>query len=352
MLNHSQFAQLMPIFLTEHAANRPVVLATLIATEGSSYRKAGAQMLFTQDGRHIGLLSGGCLESDLQEHATRVMADRFPRIVRYDLRQPEDEIFGLGSGCTGAMNIFLQLVDSANHWQPLACLYKHWEHQSDTRIGIITRSNNNDLPTGSMVLNHEQLISPLGQIRAVSKHLQNALDTTNINQLHEIDTGSELFLLVANAPPHLLILGGGADVIPLTQQADLLNWRYTVYDHRPHYADPIRFPKAAKVIAAPADQLAQRLMLDRYQAAVVMSHHLSSDLSYLKQLSNTHIAYLGLLGPAARREKLFAAMPNEMPLLLPRLHAPIGLPIHAETPEAIALSIIAEIYQTFASNSR
>ena len=352
MLNHSQFSQLLPTYLRERAAQRPLVLATLIGTQGSSYRKAGAQMLFTQDGQQIGLLSGGCLESDLREHARAVLTSRQPQIVQYDLRQPDDEIFGLGAGCAGALDIFLQSANQENQWQPLTCLHEHWQQHVDTRMGLVIRSNSKDLPAGSMILDEHHAYAHDGSALDVTDSLLKLYANATLNQVHELEPGIEVFMLGAKATPKLLILGGGMDAQPLAQQAAFLGWQSTVYDHRPAYAESTRFPQAERVIAAAANQLVTQIDLDQYQAAIVMSHHLASDLSYLKQLARSAIPYVGLLGPAARRERLFAAMQDELALLKPRLHAPVGLNIHAETPEAIALAIIAEIYQSLAELSR
>ena len=88
-------------------ANEPLVLATVVRTGGSTYAKPGAQMLIAADGEYAGLLSGGCLEGDLREHARDVAATGKARIVSYDLRSTTDQLFGLGAGCEGAMDVLL-----------------------------------------------------------------------------------------------------------------------------------------------------------------------------------------------------------------------------------------------------
>ena len=84
------------------------VLATLVATAGSTYRKPGARMLLMADGGFFGLLSGGCLESDLNLHAHQVLASGTPKAVEYDMRGPDDILFGIGAGCEGAMRVLLE----------------------------------------------------------------------------------------------------------------------------------------------------------------------------------------------------------------------------------------------------
>src|SRR5579862_6845683 len=96
------------------AAQPSRVLATVVATAGSTYRKPGARMLLMADGSYIGLLSGGCLESDLQIHAREVLNSGVPRAVEYDTRGPDDILFGVGAGCEGTMRILLEPAGSTS----------------------------------------------------------------------------------------------------------------------------------------------------------------------------------------------------------------------------------------------
>src|SRR6478672_12533912 len=111
--------RLLPLFDRARASDRPLVLATVVRTGGSTYAKPGAHMLIASDGEYAGLLSGGCLEGDLREHAREVAATGEGRIVSYDLRSSTDQLFGLGAGCEGAMDILMTRVSAHEHWQPL-----------------------------------------------------------------------------------------------------------------------------------------------------------------------------------------------------------------------------------------
>src|SRR3954469_19268818 len=114
--------RLLPLFDRARAAHEPLALATVIRTGGSTYAKPGAQMLIAADGEYAGLLSGGCLEGDLREHSRDVARTGAARIVSYDLRSATDQLFGLGAGCEGAMDILLARVSRAAEWFPLAQL--------------------------------------------------------------------------------------------------------------------------------------------------------------------------------------------------------------------------------------
>jgi xanthine dehydrogenase accessory factor len=93
------------------ADGRPKVLATVVTATGSTYRKPGARMMIMADGEFVGLLSGGCLEADLKIHAQQVFASGEPRAIEYDMRGPDDLIYGIGAGCEGAMRVLLERAD-------------------------------------------------------------------------------------------------------------------------------------------------------------------------------------------------------------------------------------------------
>jgi xanthine/CO dehydrogenase XdhC/CoxF family maturation factor len=146
----------------------------------------------------------------------------------------------------------------------------------------------------------------------------------------------------------LLLLGGGPDARPVATLAAFLGWRVVVADHRSTYLVPARFPAETRLIETRAADVANALRLDAYSAAIVMSHHLDSDLQYLRALAYSAIPYVGLLGPAARREKLLGDLGADAALLRPRLRAPVGLDIGGRSPESIALSIIGEVHAALA----
>jgi xanthine dehydrogenase accessory factor len=153
-----------------------------------------------------------------------------------------------------------------------------------------------------------------------------------------------VFALPLSLPPKLLLLGAGPDAAPVVDFAARLNWKVTLVDHRPAYVDAADFPSAERVVQVRPDELLSAVDPSHFSAAVVMSHHLPSDLQYLRALAGTRVAYIGLLGPAVRRERLLADLEGDADKIRPRLHAPVGLAIGGRSPESIALAIIAEIH--------
>jgi xanthine dehydrogenase accessory factor len=343
----SSLAPLLPLLERERAANRPVALAVVVHTAGSTYRKPGALMLIAADGRYAGLLSGGCLETDLQEHARAVIETGEPRTVTYDLRGPDDLLWGLGVGCEGAMQIFLLRVGPMNGWQPLEHLAGALRAHARTAVGIAIESALPEAKTGSVFLpaaagNPVYGLLPLGpQIGAL---LDGVAQSGRAEWFESSAPHLRVFTIPLALPPRILLLGAGPDAMPVVDMATRLAWKVTVYDHRPAYAQAMHFPTADRILVGRPDELANNLDLSAYDAAVVMSHHLPSDLSYLRVLSGSALGYVGLLGPAVRRERLLSDLGAEAQSLRGRLRAPVGLALGGRAPESIALAIVAEIH--------
>ena len=340
-MNHSGFS-LGEFFRERRDRGEPLVLATISHTLGSTYRKAGAQMLFAADGGAAGLLSGGCLESDLMERARSVLSGA-PAVAHYDTRSSDDLIWGIGLGCEGAMSILMTRLDRANEYQPYAFVEDCRRRGVPGNFALVTHSTNAAYPLGAAF--RSDAVSPIPA--SVADVLRN---TTGLRAATTLETDGATFLIApVDLPPRLLVLGAGPDAMPLVEIAGLMNWHVTVLDHRPAYAVAERFPHAQRVALNPAAELARELRAARYDAAIVMSHHLLSDQAYLAALAeNDAIPYVGLLGPAPRRARLMQEIGERSQLLTGRLHGPIGLDIGARTPETIALAIVSEIQAVLA----
>lgn len=334
-------APLLRDFRELQALGAAFVLATVVTTEGSTYSKTGSQMLITAGSHLRGLLSGGCLEVDLVEHARRVLATGVAHLASYDMRGEDDLLFGIGSGCEGAMQVLLQRVGPVEDWQPLAQVAASVEHRRAETLGLIIDgtaagrswwSGGGDAPWPEPQSVHD------ARAAAVAAARPQLLDI-------RLD-GSSMRVLVKPLilPPQLLLCGAGTDAVPLARQAIALGLAVTVCDHRPALATAGRFPHCA-VHCVPAARLGLAIDLSQVDAAVVMSHHLPADLEYLRTLAAADgITYVGLLGPAARRERLLTDLGPLAADLRQRLRAPVGLDIGARTPEAIALAAAAEIH--------
>ena len=326
--------------LLEHAPRDTSgrVLATLVATAGSTYRKPGARMLVMADGSYHGLLSGGCLEADLALHARAVLDSGIARAVEYDMRGPDDVLFGIGAGCEGAIRVLLEPAGTGS----LAA----------AALGEAGRAGIAGRPT-SLVAVHEGADLPLGTYagsaslpppwaqaaaRALEQRASGVMDIEKDGRRHRA------FVQFLAPPPRLLICGAGPDAQPVARAALALGWQVCAVDHRPAYAVPARFP-GADVQRVDARDLGSAVPLDRCHAVVVMSHHLASDVAYLRALADSGVPhYVGLLGPAARRQRILHELGAGAERLRARLRGPVGMDIGAVTPEGIALSIVSQIH--------
>lgn len=338
---HALETPLLPLvrdFRELQAGDRPLVLATILGTEGSTYRKAGTPMLITDAGQPRGLLSGGCLEVDLAERAREVLASGEARIVAYDMRGEDDIVFGIGSGCEGAMRVLLQRVGPIERWQPLAAIAELVETRTRGAIALVAdgpEAGRAWWPGGGNASGAEPADLVAARLACASVRLVKAGS----------GAGACTFLLLPVVPPPLLVLcGAGDDARPLARQAVTLGFEVAVCDHRPARVDATRFPHC-RLRVQPAERFKDLAELAACDAAVVMSHHLAADAAYLDALADASQAgYVGLLGPAPRRDRLLQMLGPKAFRLEGRLRAPIGLDIGARTPEAIALAAAAELH--------
>lgn len=254
-------------------------------------------MLVNDEGDFQGMLSGGCLEGDLALRAKAIMSSGIAEQITYDLRG-DDDVFGLGVGCEGALNIFIQPLQSDNNYEPLSGLLRDLE--SAPRVDF---------------------------------------------QVGDPDTG--FGALTVAAPLRILLLGAGQDVDPLVTFMVALGWRVSVSDHRPAAIARIAECPAASVECVPAVGIAEHFELDRFDAAIVMSHNLDADRTYLKGLAETSIDFIGLLGPPHRRDRLLKEIGSAAEKLADRLRGPVGQQIGGRGPAAIALEIAAELQAHF-----
>ena len=307
------------------------VLATVVDTQGSSYRKPGAMMLLCDPSPPVGLVSGGCLEADLAEHARSVLAEGRSRRVTYDLSRDDDALWGLGIGCGGRIAVLLEPVATDDGYGGLAGVAEHW--RAGRFCWLAKRVDESDVVGAeryAVVADGDPLPERFGVADLA------AADRTRATPLAD-----DVLLVPVNPPPGLLVCGAGPDAVPLVRFAAECGWHVQVIDHRPAHARPEAFPAAATVTCSPIGEFGAVLAGCRVDAAVVMSHHLENDAHYARELSGSAARYIGILGPALRRDEVLARAGVDDDA---RYCGPAGLDIGADLPESIALSILAQAH--------
>ncbi len=292
------------------------VLATLVAVEGSSYRKVGARMLLARDGTRLGSISGGCLEEDVCERARAVARSGRAELAVYDTTSENDLVWGVGTGCHGIVRLLLELLPTGRPW--ILRLDENLRRDRPTELEVVWEAAHPD-QLGTRLASESPGPAP----------------------------GVRIFRQTLPPPPALAVVGAGADAQPLVRAGKDLGWKVGVGDPRPAFATAARFPEADTLAAAEASLLVDRLAPGPGALAVVMTHHYVHDLPLLRQLLPRPLAYLGLLGPRQRAERILGDLAaggfTVTPDMRGRLRAPVGLDLGADTSEEIALSILAEM---------
>jgi xanthine/CO dehydrogenase XdhC/CoxF family maturation factor len=319
-------------------------------------------MLVRKDGSVVGLVSGGCLESDLAEHARRVYATGCAEVVRYDTRDDDDAPWGLGLGCNGLIDVLLEPLPPSRARDVAALIDQALAGDAPSVIATVIRVPGSEpgFPTvGSHALLGGADIRSIGEwgtgsaLADAAQHVVEALAAGRRGLVREFGPIEVAFEVVMPAV-RLVICGTGPDAAPVARFASQLGWDVTVVDHRPVTdAHSARFPGARVVECAEALRLAQVVLLTLRSAAVVMSHNFARDRDYVQALLAANVVYLGVLGPRARTERMLAELTTAngtLPTIGDRFFAPVGMDIGGEGPDAIALAIISQV--SAVANSR
>ncbi len=343
--------QLLQSFHAWRAASEPLVLATVYETAGSTYSKAGHRILLAANGDYRGLVSGGCLEGDLAERARGVVASGQAVAVTYDLRDEADELWGLGIGCNGLLRVFLQPLSAGNDYQPFAAIAEALVGARGAGVATVIESSTSEVPVGATAVatsTGERTFGIAGSAAAIVAAASRAALGSTEARLVTRD-GCTILRAPVRPIPKLLVLGAGLDAVPLVAMAAELGWFVTVADHRPAYLKRGGFECAERTVLVEPERLRRALPVEDFDAIVVMSHHLATDRKYLAELAGGASRYLGVLGPRARRERLLHELAETAPQLRERLKGPVGLDIGADSPESIALSILADLQSTLST---
>ncbi|QOD60194.1 XdhC family protein [Polaribacter haliotis] len=296
------------------------VLATVVDLDGSSYRKPGVRMLISEDNSYTGAVSGGCVEKEIIQRAKTVFRDNKPKIITYDGRYR--------LGCEGILYILLEPFFISNYFLlafseatknresfKITCLYSKEDEVFGNFGSAITFKNNKQF------------------LFSESFHLQHKKEEFVFTQLLEPSF-------------KLIIIGGEHDAVKLCKIASNLGWEIDVITSAKDSKKLIDFP-GANVVVGESPETIQFKNINTNTAIVIMNHSYVQDLKYLVKLTEFNPKYIGILGAPNRRERLFNELfdfaPETSEEFLDIIYTPAGLHIGAQTPEEIAISIIAEI---------
>jgi len=301
------------------------VLGAVIHTRGSVYRKTGALMLLSDAGHQLGLLSGGCIESDLLLQARKVIALGKSRRIVYDASDDSNIAWRLGIGCGGAAEVLLHPCGTDNNFLQLPAVFSYLQQQLACTYQL-------------QINNASASVTPCARLFSQRQH--------GSLQLINVSGGDEKILTtLINPLPHLLILGSGVDVIPLCQLAIVMGWRVTVADQRLNASKRDNFPVGINVLNLSAAEL-DNYLLQQIDGVVIAHHNLRLDAAAVAALQTHEMAtpYIGLLGPAKRKADVLAMAELSEVQLRYSIAGPMGLALGGDLPESIALSVLAECH--------
>jgi xanthine/CO dehydrogenase XdhC/CoxF family maturation factor len=328
----------------EQLGDQPCALATVINVEGSAYRQAGARMLLTLDGASWGMVSGGCLESDVMDHARRALQFGQPRVVRYDSTSEDDIVFGTGLGCNGILDVLIEPVTKDFKASFVSAVRACHQTRQPGAVATLVGKREQPNPSSEHAFFTEgrwggsEALARVLNIHAVEP------DQTTLTSDHG---EGPVFIQQLLPPVHLVLFGGWLDVLPFIHMGKEVGFHVTVVDPRQRLSSRRLFQEADAVLLCSPEKALSQIQADDRTVAVVMNHHFERDQETLSAMSHLRLNYVGTLGPKRRRERMLNGL-KEAGLVISddfvqTLHGPAGLDIGAKTPEEIALSIMAEI---------
>ena len=311
------------------ARGERLALATVVSVRGSSYRRPGARLLVPAEGAPIGLISGGCLEEEAARLAREALTLDAPMLVTIDHSAEGDELWGIGLGCRGVIQLLAEPPGMA----------------AET-LDALAAARTEGRPTF--------LLTALdGERRSLSATEADALgERAALAVAHGRPTVIGEAVLDPILPPlHLVVCGAGPDAGPLVAAALRQGWRADVADPRRAWLRPDRFPGARLLDVEPSDA-AEASDAGEWTAVVVMSHDYLRDAAFVGGFLGRGVSYLGILGPRDRTDRLLGELPSALSDAdLRVIHAPAGLDIGADGAEQVATAIVAEILATLHGRS-
>jgi xanthine dehydrogenase accessory factor len=287
-------------------------LVVVTATEGSTYVRQGAMAVFAADGTQTGWLSGGCLEPEIARRARQAVADGRLDAMEIDTRDDEDLLAGSAVGCRGRLHLALLPLDRLPGWSQVVQAW--WQG------------------AGPLSLRVESAGGVHAAAGEVAQRWTLPLAATDVAVAGEVTVAP---------PPRVAIFGAGPETRMLVASLRQLGWHVTVIERRARWI-PADDVADAWLMLSPDDAL--RDLSPTPDAVLVMHHHFEHDRDALEALAQTAIPFIGLLGPVRRREDLLRVIPSVLHASLSsRLRSPIGLKLGGQGPEAIALSITAQL---------
>jgi xanthine dehydrogenase accessory factor len=326
-------------------------LATVITRVGSAPRAVGAKYLIRGDGTSVGSIGGGCVEAEVWQEAQKVMEIKEGKVVHFELTS--EQLAEGGLICGGNINIFLEPLgeEFLNIYQEAARIKK----KGGSAILATLISLNDAFPKGK---NSKALMKTSGEKigflpggseleKKVLSEGEKSLKERKPRVLASSDGGikTEILLEPIFSEPTVYLFGGGHISEQVAPLAKRVHFKVVVIDDREMFANRERFPEADEVIVSEFEKCFDRLNIDDSSYIVIVTRGHLYDGFVLEQAVRSEARYIGMIGSKKKIKTLYQNLMQKgmTKETLDRVHAPIGIDINSETPEEIAVSIVAEL---------
>jgi xanthine dehydrogenase accessory factor len=335
--------------------HQPFVLATIVNREGSAPRTAGTRMIVAAGGRAVGTIGGGLLEARTIAAAAEVLAARRPLLIPFDMTQ--SELAAMDMICGGRLEVLLEFIDPGS---PTGVVFKGWGDVQRSQdhcllMTVIRFAGEKVAAVSHGLLKNDHVVYgnlPFGAatIESLARNYSGSV------RMQTVALGESLVLIDPVLPQETVFLFGAGHVAqPTARLAAIAGFRVRVVDDRADFANAERFPEAEEVrVVTDFDSASNGLAIDRGAFVVILTRGHLHDKTVLMQALRTEAAYIGMIGSRRKRDHIFNALLKQgfTQADLERVHSPIGIDIGAETPEEIALSIVAELVHVRARRRR
>lgn len=316
---------------------KTVGLATVIQTWGSAPRKAGGKMAITPEGQMSGSVSGGCVEGAVFEQAVEAISHQQGRLLEFGVA--DETAWEVGLACGGNIRVFVEEL----HPEIYRSVQTIIEHDKFGALATIVSSPDPTAVGTKFVTNQKEAISGDAPKEAIDSAIK--VMKSGKSQLTRLADGSELFVEVYLPAPQLIMVGGVHIAVALSQMAQILGYKTIVIDPRRGFGSDERFPQVDTLIQKWPKLAFGEVTINENTAVALLTHDPKIDDPALHEVLDSQAFYVGALGSRKTHAKrvarlLEAGYAQEQ---IDQIYGPIGLSINAQTPEEIAVSVMAEI---------
>ena len=334
---------ILPDLARWHEAGERIALATVVQTWGSSPRGVGAKMAVSSSGEIAGSVSGGCVEAAVVQAGLEALKNGQPQLLHFGVA--DETAWQVGLACGGTIEVFVRPLDAPafsslraalEEGVPLAAIT--FIRGPESLLGREAVFSGGEIIFGELDEKHEQEALAIAAQALAERRSRRHLLSGGPEQ-------AEIFVDIMLPPPTMVIVGGVHIALALNSIAQTLGYRTVIIDPRGSFGSPARFAHADRLIQGWPQEALSKIAVTGETAVCSLVHDPKIDDPALKIALNSPAFYVGALGSrstqARRRERLLEGGVTERQLA--RLHTPIGLDIGAESPEEIALAIMAEV---------